>query len=139
MSNYLKYIPKDLARELRGFGMPLELCDFFKCPIDYDTKDVPTLDYERYDRIIIPTYGEVIDWFSGNGIFITFDVFFTFILADRIGYLWRISFIDYSNGDVKLKTISEEKICNDREGCGGSFELDAQSAIRYAMNLKKNI
>lgn len=28
MSNYLEYIPKDLARELRGFGMPLELCDF---------------------------------------------------------------------------------------------------------------
>lgn len=78
MSNYLKYIPKDLARELRGFGMPLELCDFFKCPIDYDTKDVPTLDYERYDRIIIPTYGEVIDYFSDNGMLISISRYYDF-------------------------------------------------------------
>lgn len=139
MSNYLKYIPKDLARELRFFGMPLELCDFFKCPIDYNTKDVPTLDYERYDRIIIPTYGEVIDWFSSKGIYITFDNFFTFSLADNMGYLWKVSYIDRSNDDIKLKTISEEDAWDGKEGCGGSFELDAQSAIRYAMELKNRI
>lgn len=122
MSNYSKYIPEDLAKELLSFGMPLELYDV-----------------GSYCIYLTPTYGEVIDWFSSKGIYISFDVFFTFTLADRIGYLWRISFIDKSNGDVKLKTISEEKICNDGEGYGGSFELDANDAIRYAMNLKKNI
>ena len=51
---------------------------FFKCPIDYDTKDVPTLDYERYDRIIIPTYGEVIDYFSDNGMLISISRYYDF-------------------------------------------------------------
>lgn len=122
MSNYSKYIPEDLAKELLSFGMPLELYDV-----------------GSYCIYLTPTYGEVIDWFSSKGIYISFDAFFTFTLEDRIGYLWRISFIDKSNGDVKLITISEEDTWDGKEGYGGSFELDAQSAIRYAMNLKNNI
>ena len=120
MSNYLKYIPKDLAKELLSFGMPLELYDV-----------------GSYCSYLTPTYGEVIDWFSSNGIHITFEVFFTFALADNVAYLWKVSYIDKSNSDIKLVTISEEKICNDGEGYVGSFELDAQSAIKYAMKLKK--
>lgn len=122
MSNYSKYIPEDLAKELLEFGMPLELYDV-----------------GSYCSYLTPTYGEVIDWFSSKGIYITFDNFFTFALADRIGYLWKVSYIDMSNDDIKLKTISEGENCSDGEGYGGSFELDANAAIRYAMNLKNNI
>ena len=137
MSNFSKYIPRDLAKELLELGMPLfaDVGSYYKCPIDYDTKDVPSIAY----KMRIPTYGEVIDWFSGWGIYITFDAFFTFALADNVGYLWRVSFIDRSNDDMMLNTISEEDALDRKEGCGGSFELDAQSAIKYAINLKKNI
>ena len=141
MSNYSKYIPKDLANELLRFGMPL--CKYNLDSYDgkpyFDTEDEDSPNWEDCDRYQIPTYGEVIDWFSGWGIYITFDAFFTFALADNVGYLWKISFIDESNGDMRLVTISEEDAWDGKEGYGGSFELDAQSAIRYAMNLKKNI
>ena len=56
-----------------------------------------------------------------------------------MGFLWKISFIDESNGYKELKTISEEDALDGKEGYGGSFELDAQSAIRYAMELKNRI
>ena len=122
MSNYSKYIPEDLAKELLSFGMPLELYDVGSHCI-----------------YLTPTYGEVIDWFSSKGIHITFDAFFTFALVDRIGYLWKVSYIDMSNDDIKLKIISEGENCSDGEGYGGSFELDANAAIRYAMKLKNRI
>ena len=91
MSNFSKCIPRDLAKELLELGMPLfsDVGSYYKCPIDYDTKDVPSIAY----KMRIPTYGEVIDWFSGWGIYITFDVFFTFSLADNVAYIWKISFI----------------------------------------------
>lgn len=140
MSNFSKYIPEDLAKELLELGMPL--CKygvgsydgkpyFYEKPYQYD--------WSSCDRYRIPTYGEVIDWFSGWGIYITFDVFFTFSLADNVAYIWKISFIKETYDDIRLEEICEEEICNDREGCGGSFELDAQSAIRYAMKLKNVI
>ena len=137
MSNFSKYIPEDLAKELLELGMPLfsDVGSYYKCPIDYDTKDVPSIAY----KMRIPTYGEVIDWFSGWGIYITFDVFFTFSLADNVAYYWKISHIKETYDDIRLEEICEEEICNDREGCGGSFELVANAAIRYAINLKKNI
>ena len=113
MSNFSKYIPEDLAGELLSFGW----CN-----------------YEMYR---LPTYGGVIDWFSSKGIHITFDAFFSFALADNVGYLWKISYIDKSNGDMRLVTISEEDALDGKEGYGGSFELDANDAIRYAMNLKQ--
>ena len=140
MSNYSKYIPEDLAKELLELGMPL--CKygigsydskpyFYEKPYQYD--------WSSCDRYRIPTYGEVIDWFSGWGIYITFDVFFTFALADNVGYLWKVYYIDRSNDDMMLNTISEEDALDGKEGCGGSFELDAQSAIRFAMKLKNKI
>ena len=137
MSNYSKYIPEDLAKELLELGMPLLKCDVIPdvISIDCDPKDAPSISRE----IRIPTYGEVIDWFSSKGIYINFDAFFTFALADNVGYLWKVSDIDKSNGDMRLVTISEEDTWDRKEGYGGSFELDAQSAIIYAMNLKKNI
>ena len=141
MSNFSKYIPKDLAKELLRFGMPL-----FKYDIGlYDgkpyfyTEDENSSDWYYCDMYRLPTYGGVIDWFSSKGIHITFDAFFSFALADNVGYLWKVSYIDKSNGDMRLVTISEVDICNGGEGCGCSFELDAQSVIRYAMNLKNNI
>ena len=136
MSNYSGYIPKDLAKELLSFGMPL-----YKYAVgSYDGKpsfyieDEGSSDLSSCDKYRIPTYGEVMDWFSSKGIYITFDTFFTFALLGKAAYLWKISFIDRSNGDVKLKTISEEDAWDGKEGYGGSFEVDAQSAIKYAMN-----
>ena len=141
MSNFSKYIPRDLAKELLELGMPL--CRYIVGSYDskpyFDTEDEDSPNWENCDRYQIPTYGKVIDCFSEWGIYITFDVFFTFALADNVAYLWKISYIDRSNDDVKLKTISEEDALDGKEGCGGSFELDAQSAIKYAINLKKNI
>ena len=141
MSNYSKYIPEDLAKELLQYGMPL--CKYGLGSYDgqpyFDTEDEDSPNWEDCDRYQIPTYGEVIDWFSGWGIHITFDVFFTFSLADNVAYIWKISFIDRSNDDIKLVTISEEDAWDGKEGCGGSFELVANAAIRYAIKLKKNI
>ena len=138
MSNYMGYIPKDLAKELLRFGMPLHrygIGSYDGQPY-FDTEDEESPDWESCDRYRIPTYGEVIDWFSSRGIHITFDVFFTFSLVDNVAYLWKISYIERSNDDIKLKTISEEDIWDYGEGYGGYFELDAQSAIRFAMTLK---
>ena len=136
MSNYSKYIPEDLAKELLQYGMPLcryDLGSYDGKPY-FDTEDEDSPIWEDCDRYQIPTYGEVIDWFSSKGIHITFDAFFTFALADNVGHLWKISFIDESNGDMKWKVISEEDAWDGKEGYEGSFEVDAQSAIKYAMN-----
>ena len=136
MTKYSGYIPRDLAKELLSFGMPLYKYDMgsYDGKPYFDTEDEDSPNWEDCDRYRIPTYGEVIDWFSSKGIYITFDAFFTFALADNFGYLWKISFIDRSNGDVKWKVISEEDAWNSKKGYGGSFELDANDAIRYAMN-----
>ena len=138
MTNFSGYIPRDLAKELLSFGMPLykydlDLYDYDGKPYFY-TEDAKSPDLASYDRYRIPTYGEVIDWFSSKGIYITFEAFFTFALADNFGYLWKIFFIDRSNGDVKWKIISEEDAWDGQKGYGGSFELEANDAIRYAMN-----
>ena len=136
MTNYSGYIPRDLAKELLSFGMPLYKYDLGsydgKPYFDTEHKDSPN--WEDCDRYKIPTYGEVIDWFSSKGIYITFNAFFTFALLGKAAYLWKISFIDRSNDDVKLKTISEEDVWDGKEGYGGSFEVDANDAIKYAMN-----
>ena len=136
MSNYSSYIPKDLAKELLQYGMPL--CKYDLGSYDgkpyFDTEDEDSPNWEDCDRYQIPTYGEVIDWFSSKGIYITFEPFFTFALRGNVAYLWKISYMDSSNNDLKLKTISEEDAWNGKEGYGGSFELDANDAIKYAMN-----
>lgn len=139
MTNYSGYIPRDLAKELLSFGMPLykydiDLYDYDGKPYFYSEEEGIT-GQESCDRYRIPTYGEVIDWFSSKGIYISFDEYFTFALVDNVAYLWKISFIDRSNGDVKWKIISEEDAWDSKKGYGGSFELDANDAIRYATNM----
>ena len=137
MSNYSKYIPEDLAKELLELGMPLfaDVGSYYKYPIDYETKDVPSIAY----KMRIPTYGEVIDWFSSKGIYITFDVFFTYSLMHQVAYYWKISQVKRTSNDIWLDEFCENDACSRGEACGGSFELDAQSAIKYAMKLKKKI
>ena len=141
MSNYSNYIPKDLVKELLQYGMPL--CKYDLGSYDgkpyFDTEDEDSPNWEDCDRYQIPTYGEVIDWFSGWGIYITFDVFFTFALADNVAYIWKISQVKRTSNDIWLDEFCENDACSRGEGCGGSFELDANAAIRYAMKLKKNI
>lgn len=134
MTNFSKYIPEDLAKELLSFGMPLHKYDIDL--YDYDGKPYFYTEDElkSCDRYRIPTYGEVIDWLSSKGIHITFEAFFTFALRENVAYLWKISYIDSSNNDLKLKTISEEDAWDSQKGYGGSFELEANEAIRYAMN-----
>lgn len=136
MTNYSGHIPEDLAKELLELGMPL--CRYNV--VSYDNKPYFYAKPYQYDwlgwvRYRIPTYGEVIDWFSSKGIYISFDAYFTFALLDNVAYCWKISFIDRSNGDVKWKIISEEDAWDSKEGYGGSFELDANDAIKYAMNM----
>ena len=138
MTNFTGYIPRDLAKELLSFGMPLykydmDLYDYDGKPYFY-TEDEGIPGQASCDRYRIPTYGEVIDWFSSKGIQITFDAYFTFALLDNVAYCWKISFIDRSNGDVKWKVVSEAVAWNCKKGYGGSFELDANDAIKYAMN-----
>ena len=137
MSNYSGYIPEDLAKELLSFGMPLYkyAVGSYDGKLSFFTEDEGNSDLASCDRYRIPTYGEVMDWFSSKGIHITFNAFFTFALSENVAYLWKISFIDRSNGDVKWKIISEEDAWDSKKGYGGSFELDANDAIRYAMNM----
>ena len=141
MSNYSSYIPKDLAKELLQYGMPL--CKYDLGSYDgkpyFDTEDEESPDWSSCDRYRIPTYGEVIDCFSEWGIYITFDVFFTFALADNVGYIWKISQVKRTSNDIWLDEFCENDACSRGEPCGGSFELDAQSAIRFAMKLKNAI
>lgn len=137
MSNYSRHITKDLARELLSFGMPLRKYEIgsYDGSLCFDTLDSDHPDWADCDRYRLPTYGEVIDWFSSRGIHITFETFFTFALRDRVAYFWKISYIDDSCGDLRLTTISEESesIWKANEAFGGSFDLDAKAAIRYAM------
>ena len=136
MTNFSGYIPRDLAKELLSFGMPLHrygIGSYDGKPY-FDTEDEDSPNREDCDRYRIPTYGEVIDWFSSKGIHISFDAFFTFALRGNVAYLWKISYTDSSNNDLKLKTISEEDAWDSKKGYGGSFELEANDAIRYAMN-----
>ena len=137
MSNFSGYIPRDLAKELLSFGMPLHrygIGSYDGQPY-FDTEDEDSPNREDCDRYRIPTYGEVIDWFSSKGIYITFEVFFSFALRGNVAYLWKISYIDSSNNDLKLKIISEGDAWDSKKGYGGSFELDANDAIKYAMNM----
>ena len=136
MTNFSKYIPKDLAKELLSHGMPLYKYDLgsYDGKPYFDTEDEDGPNWEDCDRYQIPTYGEVIDWLSSKGIYITFEAFFTFALRGNVAYLWKISYIDSSNNDLKLKTISEEDAWDSKKGYGGSFELDANDAIKYAIN-----
>ena len=141
MSNFSKYIPRDLAKELLELGMPLYKYDLgsYDGKPYFDTDDEESPDWSSCDRYRILTYGEVIDWFSSKGIYITFDVFFTFALADNVAYIWKISQVKRTSNDIWLDEFCENDACSRGEACGGSFELDAQSAIKYAINLKKNI
>lgn len=141
MSNFSKYIPRDLAKELLELGMPLYKYDLgsYDGKPYFDTEDEESPDWSSCDRYRILTYGEVIDWFSSKGIYITFDVFFTFALADNVAYIWKISQVKRTSNDIWLDEFCENDACSRGEACGGSFELDAQSAIKYAINLKKNI
>ena len=141
MSNFSKYIPRDLAKELLELGMPLYKYDLgsYDGKPYFDTEDEESPDWSSCDRYRILTYGEVIDWFSSKGIYITFNVFFTFALADNVAYIWKISQVKRTSNDIWLDEFCENDACSRGEACGGSFELDAQSAIKYAINLKKNI
>ena len=141
MSNFSKYIPEDLAKELLELGMPLYKYDLgsYDGKPYFDTEDEESPDWSSCDRYRILTYGEVIDWFSSKGIYITFDVFFTFALADNVAYIWKISQVKRTSNDIWLDEFCENDACSRGEACGGSFELVANAAIRYAMKLKKNI
>ena len=147
MSNYSSYIPKDLAKELLEYGMPLHkygLGSYDGKPY-FDTEDEDNPNWEDCDRYQIPTYGEVIDWFSSRGIYITFNVFFTYSLMQQVAYYWKISHVKRTSNDIWLDEYCEEELCSRGEPCGGSFERDANDAIRYVMNnsrfnlLTKNI
>ena len=136
MTNYSEYIFEELARKLLDWGYPL-----YKYGLGgYDGApcfDIPGPDepgWEDGDRYKIPTYGEVIDWFSSErGIVISLEPFHTFSLGGQIGYLWKISYVDYELGLLVSRTEEDEYQPGD--GYGGSFKLTADEAIKFAMTL----
>ena len=123
MSNFSKYIPRDLAKELLELGMPLYKYDLgsYDGKPYFDTEDEESPDWSSCDRYRILTYGEVIDWFSSKGIYITFDVFFTFALADNVAYIWKISQVKRTSNDIWLDEFCEEELCSRGEASGGDL------------------
>ena len=135
MINYSEYISEELARKLLDWGYPL-----YKYGLGgYDGApcfDIPGPDepgWEDGDRYKIPTYGEVFDWFSSErGIVITLEPFHTFSLRGRIGYTWKINYVD---PEIGLVLNTEEDEYQSGDGYGGSFRLTADDAIKFAMTL----
>lgn len=135
MTNYSEYISEELARKLLNQGYhllsyALGAYDGAPC-FDIPGPDDPG--WADGDRYKIPTYGEVFDWFSSErGIVITLEPFRTFSLRARIGYTWKINYVDPEIGLV-LRTEEDEYQSGD--GYGGSFKLTADDAIKFAMTL----
>ena len=135
MTNYSEYISEELARKLLNQGYPL-----YKYGLGgYDGApcfDIPGPDDPGWmdgDRYKIPTYGEVFDWFSSErGIVITLEPFHTFSLRVRIGYTWKINYVD---PEIGLVLNTEEDEYQSGDGYGGSFRLTADDAIKFAMTL----
>ena len=76
------------------------------------------------------------DWFSSErGIAISLEPFHTFALKGQIGYLWKISYVDYELGLLVSRTEEDEYQPGD--GYGGSFKLTADEAIKFAMEIKQ--
>lgn len=138
MTNYSEYISEELARKLLDGGYPL-----YKYGLGgYDGVpcfDIPGPDDPGWadgDRYKIPTYGEVFDWFSSErGIVITLEPFHTFSLRGRIGYTWKINYVDHELGLLVSRTEEDEYQSGD--GYGGSFRLTADDAIKFAMKIKQ--
>ena len=143
MTNYSEYISEELARKLLNQGYHL----LSYAPGTYDGApcfDIPGPDDPGWmdgDRYKIPTYGEMFDWFSSErGIVITLEPFHTFSLRGRIGYTWKINYVD---PEIGLVLNTEEDEYQSGDGYGGSFRLTADDAIKFAMTLgdkkEKNI
>ena len=143
MTNYSEYISEELARKLPNQCYHL----LSYAPGTYDGApgfDIPGPDDPGWmdgDRYKIPTYGEVFDWFSSErGIVITLEPFHTFSLRGRIGYTWKINYVD---PEIGLVLNTEEDEYQSGDGYGGSFRLTADDAIKFAMTLgdkkEKNI
>lgn len=135
MTKYSEYIPEELARKLLNWGYPL----LSYAPGTYDGApcfDIPGPDDPGWadgDRYKIPTYGEVFDWFSSErGIVISLEPFHTFSLKVRIGYTWKINYVD---SEIGLVARTEEDEYQSGDGYGGSFKLTADDAIKFAMTL----
>lgn len=137
MTNYSHYIPEELARKLLDWGYPI-----FKYGIGgYDGRpyfDIPRYEEEGWEegnRYRIPTYGQVFDWFSSQrNIVITLEPFHTFSLKGKIGYTWKINYVD---PDLGLVLRTEEDEYKSGDGFGGSFKLTANAAIESAMKIKQ--
>ena len=137
MTKYSEYISEELARKLLDWGYPLYkygLGGYDGAPcFDISGPDDPG--WADGDRYKIPTYGEVFDWFSSErGIVITLEPFHTFSLRGRIGYTWKINYVD---PEIGLVLNTEEDEYQSGDGYGGSFRLTADDAIKFAMKIKQ--
>ena len=142
VSYYTEVISVTLAKKLLDWGYPL-----YKYGLGgYDGApcfDIPGPDepgWEDGSRYMIPTFGEVIDWFANKKkILIVLEPFFTYSLRDNIAYTWKIYYVDPEFG-LALRT--EENDWTEKGykgGYGGSFKLTATAAIESAMSIKGNI
>jgi len=130
--SYTDYISVDLLKELLDFKFPA-----YKYPENgydgkpvYYTKDENDPDWMNCDAYRIPTYAEVLDWFTSKGIVITLEPFFTFSFQNRIGYNWEISYIAKN---CEMKTITELDMLKTNDGYGGSFKRIMNDAIEFAL------
>lgn len=132
MKNYCDYITTDLLKELIDHDFPsykYSVGGYDGNPLYY-TKDLFDADWGDCDAYKIPTYAEVLDWFMSKGIIITLEPFFTFALKDRIGYSWKISYI---NSNCEMKTITELDMMRPNDGYGGSFQRTMEDIIKFAL------
>ena len=126
MTEYDSQISFELAVLLKDYGLP---SDYY-----YDDNkelDIPNSSYYFDYKYPAPSYGEVFDWLSGEGVTVTLEPFFTFSLNGNVGYTWRIDIVDSEY--AKLETITENDLWNSGKGYGGSFKLQADEAIKEAI------
>lgn len=117
---YSDIVPQKYALMLKNeIGYPLEEVD----PIEGDWWYIEDCEDTQiyYSNI---TWAEVFDWFTHNGIFITFKPWFTFALRDHVCYTYQISYIDETEGRLIRAVESEE---------ASSFNLAAIASIEEVM------
>lgn len=120
---YSDIVPQKYALMLKNeIGYPLETTD------PKGASDEGYAEYHTgaliYYRDI--TWAEVFDWFTHNGIFITFTPWFTFALRDHVCYTYQISYIDETEGRLIRAAESEEV---------SSFTLAAIASIEEAVKI----
>ena len=104
--------------------VPRKYALMLKNEIGFPLEKVYPIEEEKYYHKI--TWGEVFDWFTYNGIFITFKPWITFALRDHVCYTYQIS---YETEGSLIRTVESED--------ASSFNLAAIASIEEAVKIVK--